>query len=996
MISRWILWWRFDPMQAVSSLAGVWRRTITLPRWRLLACWVAWLSCSPSALALDGAAEALQSGPQDRGHRLSEWVLKAAGPLADTTALHWRADAQRVEQAGLKRALLEDLVRMRTVAPDDTAPWLRQWDWMLARPLTGRVRLTAADPRVLQAQPENDPVLGSGDRAVLFPRPAYVSVWSTSGVWCQVPHVAHMGTADYLKACTPQAATWVSRAWVVQPNGLIQATDVGPWNASGRIHPRPGAWVWAPEDSEHVPDAVSIRMAELLALQPPLEVLLSEHGAPPKAFGQWRLSANGGGLRGIDQGQLAVTANDWGESGYFQTPSARMMPAGGARIHYSLVEPYRRVSVMLQPFDWLAAGFRYSDEANTAYGVSTTGQSNKDKSFDLRLRLAQEGRIQPQVALGLRDLGGTGLFASEYVVASKRWRRWDTSLGLGWGYLANRQNWGNPLSVLGSRWEQRQHAAVGKGGTPGVGAWFTGPVSPFVGIQYTASARWAFKAEWDPNNYTSEPHETIRSDSPWNWGLVFRQNEHVDWTLGRERGNRWMLGLSLHGGPNGLAQLTTPKALDPGVPPANTLKEASPQALAKAIQQATGWEWVHMQVRQHQAELVLEVGNEVFVDARVQKVIGLAHVSLPAEVRTLSLQLQQHGLGLRRIEVDRYEWALQKQRALPSALRLRTATDLPPRGQSGLRIQSLSWRVVPEFKQVIGGPDAFVLYQWDASAQLEYRWRPSTWMSGKLNVRAFDNYGSFHYDAPSNLPRVRTDQRRYLTTSPVALDRLQLTHMSEWGGGWYSSVYGGWLESMFGGLGAEVLYSPWRKNWSVGLDLNHVWQRRFAQDFGFSDYAVNTGHLAWHWQTGIADVDATWRVGRYLAGDWGTTLDLSRSFQNGVRFGAWLTRTQASSQDFGEGSFDKGIYIEMPFDVISPRSLGGLARLSWTPLTRDGGASLTRAYPLHQVLRARQEGNWSIRDALPVPPRSGDALGSAAPPQSRDSAQLNAPAATGW
>ena len=64
-------------------------------------------------------------------------------------------------------------------------------------------------------------------------------------------------------------------------------------------------------------------------------------------------------------------------------------------------------------------------------------QSLKDKGFDVKLRLLEESNFIPQVALGLRDIGGTSLFASEFIVASKRIRNADFSLGIGWGVLSN-------------------------------------------------------------------------------------------------------------------------------------------------------------------------------------------------------------------------------------------------------------------------------------------------------------------------------------------------------------------------------------------------------------------------------------------------------------------------------------------------------------------------------------------------------------------------------
>ena len=52
--------------------------------------------------------------------------------------------------------------------------------------------------------------------------------------------------------------------------------------------------------------------------------------------------------------------------------------------------------------------------------------------------------------------------------------------------------------------------------------------------------------------------------------------------------------------------------------------------------------------------------------------------------------------------------------------------------------------------------------------------------------------------------------------------------------------------------------------------------------------------------------------GEYLAGDEGLTIDLSRSFENGTKFGIFASFTDVSSDEFGEGTFDKGIYFNIP------------------------------------------------------------------------------------
>ena len=71
--------------------------------------------------------------------------------------------------------------------------------------------------------------------------------------------------------------------------------------------------------------------------------------------------------------------------------------------------------------------------------------------------------------------------------------------------------------------------------------------------------------------------------------------------------------------------------------------------------------------------------------------------------------------------------------------------------------------------------------------------------------------------------------------------------------------------------------------------------------------------------------------------------------------GAFVTKTNVSSRDFGEGSFDKGIYFSIPFDNLLPRSTPARATINWNPLIRDGGAMLARKYSLYGATSERDE-----------------------------------------
>ncbi len=260
----------------------------------------------------------------------------------------------------------------------------------------------------------------------------------------------------------------------------------------------------------------------------------------------------------------------------------------------------------------------------------------------------------------------------------------------------------------------------------------------------------------------------------------------------------------------------------------------------------------------------------------------------------------------------------------------------------------------PYLRQSIGGPDNAYLYDLMLTFNAEY-WFAEGWKTtGALSASLFNNMDQFKYNAPSGLPRVRTNIREYYTATDVGLQELNLARFDQWGNNWFTSLYGGWFEMMYGGVGGEILYRPLESRFAVGLDVNAVRQRAFEQNLEFQDYKTVTGHATLYWQTPVEGVYASLAVGRYLAKDNGATLVLSRQFNNGMEVGAWATRTDVSAEEFGEGSFDKGFYFRMPLDLFATRSSTQKALISFRPLIRDGGQMVARPAYLYGTTQARE------------------------------------------
>ena len=935
------------------------------------------LACLLAELCAVCAVSAQQLAPATSAaivpsERLSQWLLRNTDTSTDLTSLHWRVPSELGEQEALKRALLQSL------EVGGTAQWEGR-DGLAERirelPVTGRLLVSRSDARWLQSAPAQDPVLIAGHSVTLLPRPRSVAVIDAYGNVCLVKHAAGAHAGDYLQACAEFAAQ-ADWAWLVQPDGDVRRIGIAPWNVSqiSDTELAPGAWVWAPSRAANVGLAFSDNFSRFLSMQLPAETLLP--ALPLHALS--RPPVQGEAARGTE-----LTASDWGDIGLLQTPSARMQPAGALRATLAGAFPYTRGTVMLQPLDWLEAGFRYSDVANRLYGPEIAGdQSYKDKSIDFKLRIREETAYGPQMALGLRDIGGTGLFSGEYLVANKRWGNWDASLGIGWGYVGGRGTIKAPLALLGQTYNNRAPEGSYSASQANSQGFFHGDAALFGGFQWqTDGGRWVFKAELDGNGYQREPQGNQQVvSSPLNVGVVYRYSPGVDFSAGVERGNTAMFSITLH---SAFATMQTPKLLDLPLPKINpsALQSTPPaqwDALARELEQHTGWKVLVLELRDSTLTAVVESDGSIYVQERVDRATAVLHRAAPIGAKRFVLELQQMGLRLARVDVDRDRWVTQRTQPQPPSLLLPvqniSATRAPEfaAAESGDLRRSLdspltfSW--APSLDQIIGGPDNFWLYEAGVRASGEYRLSPGTWVNAELKLRLMDNYESFKYDGPSNLPRVRTDQRQYVTTSALTMPLLQVSHVAEVGLNQYASLYAGMLEPMFGGVGGEWMYRPWRSPVAFGVDLNRVRQRGFSQDFAFRDYAVNTGHATFYWDTGWNGVQANLMVGQYLAGDRGATLNVKRIFPNGVAMGAWATKTNLSAEQFGEGTFNKGIFLSVPFDLMLPKSSPDVANLVWDPLTRDGGARLSRRVTLFDLTNLRDARPWRWSSS---PPRQG-------------------------
>ena len=208
---------------------------------------------------------------------------------------------------------------------------------------------------------------------------------------------------------------------------------------------------------------------------------------------------------------------------------------------------------------------------------------------------------------------------------------------------------------------------------------------------------------------------------------------------------------------------------------------------------------------------------------------------------------------------------------------------------------------------------------------------------GSTTINLYNDFDDIDRDSDSVLPKVRSDIARYLREGETGIESLYLE--------WRSSVlrdvhvrgYAGVLEEMYSGVGGEILYQPFASRTAYGFTVNYLRQRDFDKDFGLRDYETVTGFASFYWATPFSNYDFAIHAGRYLAKDVGATVEIRRTFRNGWSIGGWATLTDVPFDEFGEGSFDKGLFFRVPLNSLLPGNTRGSYATAIRPTQRDGG-----------------------------------------------------------
>jgi len=643
-----------------------------------------------------------------------------------------------------------------------------------------------------------------------------------------------------------------------------------------------------------------------------------------------------------------------GTAGLIDMPTAQMLPDGETAWTFSGSGTFYSGTLTFQMLPKLETSVHFTTLADwTAVDAPLFVQT-----LDLKYEIFAESDYLPSLAIGSRGFLSNGPLSSEYIVASKNVGYGLTVTGgLGWGRLGSY----NPVASLGTRPPVDSAIAINH--------MFTGDVALFGGLEWDTPVKGlSLKAEYSSDAYLGEQvFGDFNRASPLNFGIDYEPIRGISLGGYYNYGSDFGLRLTLSGNPN---RPIVPPDLGIGPVPVNPrlgdydrsedwannpmLTEFLVGALAPVLE-AEGIVIEEALITGSAIDLYISNNNMPQTTKAIGHIVRTLSVALPHSVEVFRITLVASGLATTTVEIRRSDLEAQVDRpnAGPDSWATTRFTDAPNHLPDGAWSRDIypdfSWALTPVIPVNIGSNGAAAGIDVLLNATASYRLSRGFSINGSLSQKLVGNIGAGAVPSTNPTP-VRSNFALYQTGGPT-LDRLTADYEFKLTPNTYARVSAGYLERMFAGVSGEVLWMPTNQNWGIGAEVSAVQQRAYGDMFGFEDYQTVTALASLYWDTGYNGIEAQVDVGRYLAGDVGSTVTLTRRFENGWEVSGFVTMTDMPFADFGEGNFAKGVSVTIPLRWTMPLETRSNTSIALGTMGGDGGARLELGDRLYTTIR---------------------------------------------
>lgn len=353
------------------------------------------------------------------------------------------------------------------------------------------------------------------------------------------------------------------------------------------------------------------------------------------------------------------------------------------------------------------------------------------------------------------------------------------------------------------------------------------------------------------------------------------------------------------------------------------------------------------------------------VDAALNQAI-IEEPQLDGDIKLINVSVRDSGIELAEISfvrahIAKFEKGVLTGRELLESSRIYAGPNVIA-DDDGTRTK-VRWAIGPYVEEQLGG-DSLAKADIYARAKASVSFDSGFMFDAGVRQRIAGNLDTLAMPVDDGtFPIVRSDLISYLDQDNPVVDRMALSMTRAIGDNLFVKAQAGIMESQYSAVGAELLYMPSDTEWAVGGAFYYAKKRRAGSVFGSDDYDVATGHVTLYREFSKYAATAKLSAGRYLGGDWGTTLDLSREFDSGIKLGIYTTLTNADKNGVSGNNFVKGAYLKLPLNLFWGNERGEPFSFDFRKLLHDAGQKLNTGRSFYGQLQSGR--HWRIRQSWP-------------------------------
>ena len=659
----------------------------------------------------------------------------------------------------------------------------------------------------------------------------------------------------------------------------------------------------------------------------------------------------------------ASSYNSHGQTGLILLPSAEVHNEQSIYFTFNRSSYAKLGTITATPFKWMEASYFYYRPDDLLWGK--TEGLYLDKGFNVKFSFDPKSLLLPKFAIGLDDFGGTGQFSREYIASTYNFNNIKFTTGIGWGKYVGDSSIDNPLRILNKDFQIRPSESKNTelGGNLSNASWFRGDAIFFGGIEFKLKRikNLSAKIETNPFDYfsygccgegISKNSLTLRKkESDFNFGLSYKIKEFGNIDFAYTQGNAWNITMSL--GFSSRKQLVKKNKFNPDIKNSSYGQSYKNEFYLDLLENLNKNKLFLQTASLDKDKLTITIDSSEHINPIIYSSRSAYIAKEVSNFNNINLKKIEVGHLNRGTQINKISYRvsdLKLDSSYPNVVVKRNTEIVNPSKNEHMdhefkprvRFPAYFYNFSPDIRTHVGSPEKFIYVGYGIKTAGEIQLSRSNVINFTIGRSFEDNFDEKKSVPNSNLPFVRTQIVDYLQQSSKDFYLTNLDIESIWSpfNNAWAKFSLGYLEQMYGGIATEFLYKPFNSNFAASLEFNKVKKRQFDQKFDFLDYKVFTTHFNVAYYEPKTNILAKLSYGKYLAKDKGYTLDLSRKMPSGWKAGFYFTRTNVSAEEFGEGSFDKGFYFNIPVNIFSKNYSKESNGVELKSMTRDGGQKL--------------------------------------------------------